>query len=230
MKAECYVITIETNIESVKYANRCISSAKKIGLDINIFNAFTPRHRPLKLLEDRGIQTKRLHCRKDHSYIDSVAGCFLSHFTLWEKCIEINKPIVIFEHDAIIKNQIPSNILDGTGFNLVINIGKPSYGIFKIPEFIGINPFTSYNLIGTHAYVVKPGGALLLITQAKKSPRKGGGARATDKFLNKKKFPFLEELYPWPVVVESEFTTIQLPANKYNNGVSLDEFGKAKLI
>jgi len=242
-QAECYVITIDTNPKSIQSAERCISSAKRFAtgqcplccesttspdLDINIFSAFTPRHDPLNLLQNKGINTNKLHISNNCSYVDAAAGCFLSHLTLWEKCIEINKPIVILEHDAIIKNQIPSNILDGTGFNFVINIGKPSYGNVKIPEFTGINLFTLKHLIGTHAYVVKPDGAYLLIEQAKKDSHRGGGAKAVDMFLNKKKFPFLQELYPWPVEAEPQFTTIQQPRNKYQRELILDEFGKVR--
>jgi hypothetical protein len=34
-------------------------------------------------------------------------------------------------------------------------------------------------------------------------------ARPTDVFLNADTFPFLQELYPWPVIAKDTFTTIQ---------------------
>ena len=42
MKAECYIITITTNKESVLAAERCISTSNKFGLPINLWNAYTP--------------------------------------------------------------------------------------------------------------------------------------------------------------------------------------------
>ena len=29
-----------------------------------------------------------------------VRGCFLSHYSLWKRCVQINEPIGIFEHDV----------------------------------------------------------------------------------------------------------------------------------
>ena len=34
-------------------------------------------------------------------------------------------------------------------------------------------------------------------------------AKPTDLFLNKKTFPFLQEIYPWTVECDDSFTTIQ---------------------
>jgi hypothetical protein len=34
-------------------------------------------------------------------------GCFFSHFRLWNKCVEMQEPIVILEHDAIITAPWP---------------------------------------------------------------------------------------------------------------------------
>jgi len=221
--ANCYVITIETNSESIKASERCISSANQFGLDTEIFNAYTPRHDPLKILEGNGINTKGFHRPSHNSYIDAAAGCFLSHFTLWKKCIEINKLIIIFEHDAIIINEIPFNILDGIGFDKLINLGEPAHGSIKTPKFIGVGLLQSSNkLYGSHAYAVKPAGALELINKAKTH------ANPVDLFLNIFDFPFLEELYPWPVITELKFSTIQTNRNAVATNIQLDEYGKAR--
>ena len=49
-----FVITIEDNERSVKYAQRCIESGKKHGLEIKQFNAFTPKDNPPALRETTG--------------------------------------------------------------------------------------------------------------------------------------------------------------------------------
>jgi len=40
-----------------------------------------------------------------------VHGCFFSHFRLWKKCVELNEPIIILEHDAIITAPWPEIFL-----------------------------------------------------------------------------------------------------------------------
>ena len=39
----------------------------------------------------------------EHS--DGAKGCFISHFMLWQECININEPIIICEHDALFINN-----------------------------------------------------------------------------------------------------------------------------
>ena len=232
MLAKCYIITINTNTESVLAAKRCISTGNKFGLYINTFEAYTPTHNPLKILKDKGININGFKDIEQHSHGDAAAGCFLSHLTLWEKSIELNIPILIFEHDAVIIDEIPSYILDGTGFNQLVNIGVPGHDEYKIPEFTGVDLLFSSGgqFKGTHAYAIKPVGARALIEQAKKT------TTAADMFLKTNTFPFLEELYPWPVSVDPRFTTIQRGTGHNGTGtpratgvsgpfVRLDEFG-----
>ena len=41
-----------------------------------------------------------------------VIGCFFSHYYLWQKCVEINEPIIILEHDGYLTRSIDDTILD----------------------------------------------------------------------------------------------------------------------
>jgi len=34
-------------------------------------------------------------------------GCFASHFLLWQRCVELNEPIVVMEDDIIIRDSFP---------------------------------------------------------------------------------------------------------------------------
>lgn len=42
----------------------------------------------------------------------NVIGCALSHISLWEKCIELNEPIIIIEDDVIINSNSESYFKD----------------------------------------------------------------------------------------------------------------------
>jgi GR25 family glycosyltransferase involved in LPS biosynthesis len=49
-------------------------------------------------------------------------GCFYSHYRLWEKCVELNEPIVIWEDDIVlVRNYLPIDWEDV----LVLALGHP---------------------------------------------------------------------------------------------------------
>lgn len=43
-------------------------------------------------------------------YLKRAIGCALSHLSLWEKCIELNKPIVIMEDDAFVSYEFNKHL------------------------------------------------------------------------------------------------------------------------
>ena len=57
---------------------------------------------------------------------------------------------------------------------------------------------------GNHGYYLEPTGAQKLIDGAHQLK-----FCAADLFLNKFDFPFIKEIYPWSVKVETDFSTIQ---------------------
>lgn len=192
-----YVITIMDNEQSVKVADRCIESGKKFGLSIEKFKAFTPDDNPEKLLLNYGISPNGF--KEKYSRFERCMAAFLSHFSLWKKCLEENEPYIIFEHDAIIVNNIPTVFR-----NIAVSLGKPSYGKYQNPNFLGEGPLTSKKYFpGAHAYYITPGAALCFINKAREK------AGPTDVFLHTDNFPFLSEYYPWPVEAKDTFTTIQ---------------------
>ena len=56
-------------------------------------------------------------------------------------------------------------------------------------------------LPGTHAYMISPSGAKLLLNKKETT--------TPDLFLNKRDFPWIQEYYPWPIKADDNFTTIQ---------------------
>ena len=62
-------------------------------------------------------QLKKLGYDTQSDWIDPIhsthltsgeVGCFLSHYNLWKKCIELNVPLCILEDDAV----VPDNLYD----------------------------------------------------------------------------------------------------------------------
>jgi len=54
---------------------------------------------------------------------DGEIACFASHFLLWEKCVELNEPIIILEDDIIIQPHFEEGIK---------NIVKSNYNFVKL--------------------------------------------------------------------------------------------------
>jgi GR25 family glycosyltransferase involved in LPS biosynthesis len=149
-------------------------------------------------MKEEGIPTEPF--KERWSRYDNVMACFLSQYYLWMHCVQINENILIFEHDAVVRGEIPLDI----PFKGVLTFGHPSYGNFQTPSFIGVNKLVSkQHFPGNHCYLIKPAAAEVLIETAKRDPA------PADVFLHNNRFDFLEEYYPWPVYAVDTFSTVQ---------------------
>jgi len=194
-----YVITIQDIPQSVTSAKRCVSSGKMFSVDIEHFDAITPRNTDVfERLKELELPDKNF--QEIYSRMENCIAGFLSHFTLWNMCAESGEEFHIFEHDAVLVDYLPNNLQ----YNGCISLGRPSYGKFNIPAIIGTNSLVSKQYFpGAHAYRLTPKRAAEIVEKAKIA------AGPTDTYLDIRRFPFLQEYYPWPVEVRETFTTIQ---------------------
>lgn len=96
-----------------------------------------------------------------------VIGCFYSHYRLWQKCIELNEPIFIFEDDVIFeRSYIPVEWQDV----VLLCTGKQSYKepFFKEKLFNPQGTPSTYRLPNTSmpgavGYGITPRGAIKLV-------------------------------------------------------------------
>ncbi len=216
MKA--FVITLIGNKPSEDAAANCIESAKEHGWDAEVFEATAPKHDPKKLFENDGIEiTGRLVNRpKDNRLSGGGAelGCWRSHWNLWNKCVELDEPICILEHDAFILEPCPK-ILEEGKFNCIVNIGRPHYGRFRTPKSTGLIPMTSRDgLPGTHAYIINPEikNVIRFIKDA------GHIDSAIDTYMHKKRWPDMQEWYPHLAYSAATFSCIQGWQKDMTNG------------
>ena len=187
-------------LESEKAAARCITSAKKFGITVEQFRGFTPEDYPVQLAEELNIPTANF--QEKYSRYENCLSAFLSHRRLWEWCAHNNEEVLIFEHDAVVTDFIPDVPYRG-----VLSYGHPSYGKWVTPSTLGVNKLVSKQYLpGAHAYRVKPEAAKVLLETAKTH------AGPTDIFLRNELFDFIDEYYPWPVMVKETFSTIQQEA------------------
>lgn len=196
MKAK--VITIMNNERSVKASQKCIESGSRFKLDIEHHKAITPEDNPIQIAEDLGIQTHKF--ANEFSKFERCLAAFLSHRSCWEEAYNTRTPMVIFEHDAVMIDFLP-DVIKG----LVVNLGKPSYGKWFNPNFLGEGQLMSKKYFpGAHAYYVSPAGAFALLEKTYEE------AEPTDVFMNLDRFSFLTEVYPYKAEAQDSFTTIQV--------------------
>ena len=229
MKA--FVIYVDTSDKSVKSAKHTQSIFKDtLDIDVNLF---------------KGINTDNVW----QTYVDSnfnildikkfgggeisaEIATFFSHYNLWLKCIELDTPLLILEHDAILNDtKIDLSILKNFEGDL-LNLGKPNWGSYWYKNFesewltktdgihkrpICENKHNIYQvwdtekglchcdtmwLFGAHAYLLNPSGATKLVEGASK------GILPADVYIRTKILDVYDYL-PHPIEQLEKFTLIQ---------------------
>jgi len=95
-----------------------------------------------------------------------VRGCFLSHYRLWEKCSDLDQPIIIWEDDIVLtRSYIPVGWKDV----LVVALGHPK----KSERYLdylnnptgtpGAMPYRNSGMPGCCGYALKPHAARKLV-------------------------------------------------------------------
>jgi GR25 family glycosyltransferase involved in LPS biosynthesis len=96
-----------------------------------------------------------------------VVGCFYSHYALWQKCVDLGEPIMIFEDD--VKFYRGWNPVAFTGV-LILSLGKSSFlsepnkTYLESPSGIPCAvPWRNFSMPGASGYALTPDAAMGLI-------------------------------------------------------------------
>lgn len=240
MKA--FVITIKNNKYSEKVADRCIKSAYDFGLRVEKFYG-TNKSEAWSVMKDRGLEwtwanmnTEVVYCQKTglkmHPYrcdsLDPVIGCTMSHYSLWTRCVELNEPIVILEHDAVFINTFPHDI----EFYGICGLNDPRGATRKADLWyqqsiqrkgIGVFPKPLVNteedkdtpdgLAGNSALIIKPWAAKKVIDKVHEV-----GVWPNDATICQQLFPWLEEYYPFITTAKQSLSTTTTNTSDLDNG------------
>lgn len=164
-----FVIAIKGHAISEAQLQDCLDSADKFNWNVEVCWGVDGRH-----ISDQTWKNEGIFVRTDKPTMHrlGVRGCFLSHWSLWKKCIELNEPIIILEHDAVIQNYwYPIDLNDS-----IIKLHRHYSGKFpKIDEHSG-----HWSKSG-HAYCLSPAHAFKLINFVKKM-----GAYEVDRIIGDK--------------------------------------------
>ena len=149
------------------------SRLKELGVPFERFEAVDGRVNPHPLFSRYDDKLREKYRRKALS--GGELGCFASHFLLWEKCLELNKPIVVLEDDLIINPSL----------NEALTIAEQQIDSLRYLRLAGTYPkpktykkiksLGQFDLVdhirgpaGTLAYVISPSAASALINHAEK--------------------------------------------------------------
>lgn len=152
-----FIIRLTDFEDSMKWAEDAYNSGIEHNWDIHYFDGFNGSKYSLddfNLFKSKAKKATAFN-RK------GVVGCFLSHYHLWIKCVNLNEPLCILEHDITIHKKFPKiNLSETDVYRLAINrVGKPIRKPIKLGEWWA----------GAMAYIVTPLGASKLIEFAKTS-------------------------------------------------------------
>jgi GR25 family glycosyltransferase involved in LPS biosynthesis len=144
-----YIIILRNHDKSEEYGSQALLTGKEQGWDVERFDAIDGR---VVSLFEFNIKPTTLNKKCFRAFSrPGVIGCFLSHYTLWKKCLNENKPIGIFEQDIIFQKPPIFN----QEFLDILRLDKPASP--------GKNCGTGEWWEGSHAYILKPEGAKKLI-------------------------------------------------------------------
>jgi hypothetical protein len=182
-----FVIALEHHPVSRQQLQDCIESAKTFNWSVEIFWGTDGRTLTKDSWKDLGIIPLY---KKGSMNRRGTWGCFFSHYNLWNKCIDLQEPIVILEHDAVINQPWQPVNLDS------LTKLHENYSAKKAHKWYDQD--SGFNSSSTHAYCLSPEQANKLVNFSKSV-----GAFATDRMIGDK---VLSYKHTTPSIVDRQNT------------------------
>ena len=187
-----FVIAIKGHPVSESQLQACLDSAEKFSWEVETFWGVDGRTITNNIWEQEGISPR---LDKPTMNKPGVQGCFLSHWALWKKCVELHEPIIILEHDAVIQDKWQTLEIE----NSIIKLHR--YYKQKNPKY---DEDTGLWSASGHAYCLLPTHANILIKFVKNK-----GAFEVDRIIGDKVIPFKHLGKPSLVERQNSFSTTE---------------------
>jgi hypothetical protein len=152
---KAYIIRIKNNEKSETLAKRCADSCIKVNMKYEYWDAYNGISNPIE--EPKHVNPiMKLFKLSDRYMLRGEVACFLSHLSLWIKCMELEKPIVILEHDAVMIKKYNTHKL----FNSICYLGNDEqknkgWQVLLTPPF-GLAGINYFFICRAHAYAIDP--------------------------------------------------------------------------
>ena len=173
-----YIICLSKIEASLTTATNLKQRLEEFGMPVELFEG-TYGNDAVKIMADQGREIHPFGIKGppevNNGYSDKetgkmsspgVRGCFLSHYRLWQKCAELNEPIIIWEDDIVLSRPyLPVDWQDV----LVVALGHPK----KSERYLNYlhssegdpqaMPYQNSSMPGCCGYALKPHAAQKLV-------------------------------------------------------------------
>lgn len=162
-----YIITIPNNNTSLEFANRCAKSCESVDQKYVLWEAFDGTDSDIKI--PKNLETiPHIYWPKliNIQLMLGQVACFMSHYSLWCRCLTLDQPLVILEHDAIMIQKFDKHF----HYNSIIYLGnqeqyKNGWTIDITPPFATDHNGNVRSLCRAHAYSIDPSVAKKLVAE-----------------------------------------------------------------
>ena len=150
-----YIIRIKNNLTSENLAKRCFESCSRVGQNVEYWDAFDGTGK--EIIPPQNVSdVMGLIKITDHYMTKGEVACALSHISLWNHCVLIDEPIVIFEHDAVMVRPYNQHAV----FNSICFLGsqeqtKLGWNVYATPPHASDGP-NKHFICRAHAYAIDP--------------------------------------------------------------------------
>lgn len=150
-----YIIRIKGHELSESLSKRCADSCDAVGMKYQYWDAFDGVSEEIIPPESIHPVMKMVKLT-DHFMTRAEVACALSHISLWVKCVEDDKPLVILEHDAVMLQKYVEHSM----FNSIDYLGSSEqvakqWGVHPTPPH-GTDGPNYHFLCRAHAYSIDP--------------------------------------------------------------------------
>lgn len=150
-----FIIRLKDNPTSERMAERCASSCRKAGQNFQFWDAYDGTSGEIQK-PDHHTPILDLIKVTDHYATRTEVATAMSHISLWAHCVLIDKPIVVFEHDAMMLKKYNHHQV----FNSICFLGskeqyEQGWQVMSTPPHASEGP--NYHFIcRAHAYAIDP--------------------------------------------------------------------------
>jgi len=171
-----YIIHLPSISASLDTATKLKEDLALHGIDAELFNGVRGDD-AVRIMEEEG---RTLHPFGLKGPIDvngeeakkisspGIKGCFLSHYYLWKKCVELNEPIIVWEDDIMISRGYEPVEFDEV---MILALGHPTKSVrwMHLLENPSGDPaalvYSSPSMPGACGYAIKPAAAQKLLNK-----------------------------------------------------------------
>jgi hypothetical protein len=152
-----YIIRVRGHEASEAKASSCAKSCEQAGMPYELWDAYDGTGDTIQV-PPKLVGHPLMACLKvtDHYLTKAEVCCALSHISLWAKCVEDDKPLVILEHDAILlqpyRHHALINSICYMGAREQVELG---WGVYPTPPHGSDGPNYHF-MLRAHAYAIDP--------------------------------------------------------------------------